>query len=60
VLTIAVRCDNPQHKQHLKAFLTQYLTVNKNAEFAIIKINPDDWAIDLENPKKYCPMLSDV
>jgi hypothetical protein len=52
VLTIAVRYDNPQHKQHLKAFLTQYLTVNKNAEFAIIKINPDDWAIDLENPKK--------
>ena len=21
-------------------------------QFAIIKVNPDDWAIDLENPKK--------
>ena len=57
MLTTVVHCDNPQHKQHLKAFLTQYLTVNKNA---IIKVNPDDWAIDLENPKKntvqYCQM----
>ena len=52
MLTTVVHCDNPQHKQHLKAFLTQYLTVNKNAEFVIIKVNPDDWAIDLENPKK--------
>ena len=62
MLTTVVHCDNPQHKQHLKAFLTQYLTVNKNAEFVIIKVNPDDWAIDLENPKKntvqYCQMCS--
>jgi hypothetical protein len=61
VLTTVVHCDNPQHKQHLKAFLTQYPTANKNAKFAIIKVNYDDWAIDLENPKntvQCCQMCS--
>ena len=47
-----MHCENPHHKQHLKAFLTQYPTANKNAECAIIKVNPDDWAIDLEHPEK--------
>lgn len=34
---------------------------DKNGEFPIIQVNPEDWAIDLEDPKKnYSPTLSNV
>jgi hypothetical protein len=45
-------CENPRHKQHLQRFLKKYPTANKNGEFAIITVNPEDWAVDLEDPKK--------
>jgi hypothetical protein len=45
-------CENPNHKQHLKVFLKKYPTANRNAKFAIITVNPEDWAIDLEHPEK--------
>jgi len=45
-------CENPRHKQHLKAFLKEYPTASKNAKFAIITVNPEDWGIDLEHPEK--------
>ena len=48
----AVRCENPRHKQHLKRFLKKYPAADENEEFAIITVNPEDWAIDLEHPEK--------
>ena len=45
-------CQNSRHKQHLKRFLKKYLTADKNGEFAIITVNPEDWAIDLDHPEK--------
>ena len=45
-------CENPYHKQHLKRFLKKYPTADKKGEFAIITVNPEDWAVDLEDPKK--------
>ncbi len=47
-----MHCKNPRHKQHLKAFLKKYPTASKDAKFAIITVNPDDWGIDLEHPEK--------
>jgi hypothetical protein len=47
-----MHCENPQHKQHLKRFLKKYPTADKNGEFPIITVNPEDWAIDLEHPEK--------
>jgi hypothetical protein len=44
-------CENPRHKQHLKRFLKKYPTSDKNGEFPIITVNPEDWAISLEDPK---------
>ena len=44
-------CKNPRHKQHLKRFLKKYPTSDKNGEFPIITVNPEDWAISLEDPK---------
>jgi len=49
---VAVHCQNPNHKQHLKDFLKDYPTARKNAKFAIIDVNPEDWGIDLEHPEK--------
>ncbi len=48
----AVHCENPRHKQHLKRFLKKYSTADKNGEFAIITVNPEEWAVDLEHPEK--------
>ena len=45
-------CENPRHKQHLQRFLKKYSTADKNGEFAIITVNSEDWAIDLEHPEK--------
>ena len=47
-----MRCENPRHKQHLRRFLKKYPTADKNGEFPIITVNPEDWAIDLEHPEK--------
>jgi hypothetical protein len=47
-----LKCENPRHKQHLKRFLKKYPTADKNGEFAIITVNSEDWAIDLEHPEK--------
>ena len=49
---LLVHCENPCHKQHLQRFLRKYPTADKKGEFAIITVNSEDWAIDLENPKK--------
>jgi hypothetical protein len=55
-------CANPRHKQHLKRFLKKYPTSDKNGEFPIITVNPEDWAISLEDPKtnttECCQMCS--
>ena len=45
-------CENTRHKQHLKRFLKKYPTADKKGEFAIITVNSEDWAIDLEHPEK--------
>jgi hypothetical protein len=47
-----LKCENPRHKQHLKAFLKEYPTADKEGEFAIITVNPEDFAVDLEHPEK--------
>ena len=52
VRDLTLNCENPRHKQHLQRFLKKYPTADKNGEFAIIKINPEDWAVDLERPEK--------
>jgi hypothetical protein len=53
-------CENPRHTQHLQRFLKRYPTADKNEEFPILTVNPEDWAIDLEHPEKnnvkYCQM----
>jgi hypothetical protein len=46
-----VHCDNPRHEHHFKRFLRKYPTADKNGEFAIIAVNPEDCAISLEDPK---------
>jgi hypothetical protein len=46
-------CEHPNHKQYFKAFLTKYPTASKHEGYGtIITVNPEDWARDLENPKK--------
>lgn len=62
VMTMS-QCENPRHKQHLKAFLMKYPTTDKNGEFAIIAVNPNDWwGADLEHPEnntaQCCQMCS--
>ena len=47
-----MHCENPRYKQHLRRFLTNYPTADKNGEFAIITVNSADWVIDLEHPEK--------
>ena len=58
-----MQCENPRHKQHLKALLKKYPTAGKNGEFAIIAVNPKDWwGADLYHPEnntaKCCQMCS--
>ena len=47
-----LKCENPRHKQHLKRFLKKYPTTDNIGEFPIITVNPEDWAIDLEDARK--------
>jgi hypothetical protein len=57
-----MHCENPRHKQHLQRFQDKYSTAGKNGEFPIITVNPEDWAIDLEDPNmntvQCCQMCS--
>lgn len=57
-----MKCENPRHKQHLKTFLRKHPTASRNATYAIIDVNPEDWDVDLEHPEKntinYCQMCS--
>lgn len=39
-----MKCENPRHKQHLKTFLRKHPTASRNATYAIIDVNPEDWA----------------
>ena len=43
-----MHCENPRHKQHLKAFLKKYPTASPDAEFTIIDVDPQTWISDLE------------
>jgi len=46
-------CEHPNHEQYYKAFLAKYPTASKHGGYgAIITVNPENWARDLENPKK--------
>ena len=45
-------CEHLNHEQYVEAFLKKYPTAKRGAKYAIITVNPEDWAIDLENPKK--------
>jgi hypothetical protein len=45
-------CKNPRHKLYLQKFLKKYPTADKNGEFPITAVNPEDRAIDLEHPEK--------
>ena len=57
-----MRCENPRHKQHLKAFLKKYPMANKNTTYPIIDGSPENWIADLEheenNTVKRCLMCS--
>jgi hypothetical protein len=60
---MAMQCENPRHKQHLEAFLKKYPTADKNANFAIIAVNPKEWwNADLSHPEnntaQCCQMCS--
>jgi hypothetical protein len=59
---ISLSCQNPRHRQHLKAFLKKYPTASKEAEFTIIDVDPQTWISDLEheerNTAKSCQMCS--
>jgi hypothetical protein len=52
ITLLILKCENPRHKKHLKRFLKKYPTADKNGGFPIITINPEDWAINLEDPMK--------
>jgi hypothetical protein len=47
-LYLAAHCENPRHKQHLKAFQTKHPSASKNATYMIIHTNPEDCSADLE------------
>jgi hypothetical protein len=46
----AALCENPRHKQHIKAFQTKHPSASKNTTYMIIDINPEDCSADLEYP----------
>jgi hypothetical protein len=46
-------CEHPNHEAYFEAFLTKYPTASKHEGYgAIIDVDPEEWAADLENPKK--------
>ena len=56
-------CENPRHKQYLKAFLKKYHTASKNTTYAIIDVDPNfHWVANLEhedrNTTKSCQVCS--
>ena len=61
VATMVLQCQNPRHKQHLKAFLKKYPTADdEDTKFAIIDVDPKYW-FRLGTPRKeYCQVLPDV
>ena len=60
---MVVDCENPSHKEYLKAFLKKFPSASPDAKSAIIDVNPNDWwAVDLKHPEnntaKCCQMCS--
>jgi hypothetical protein len=46
-------CEHPNHEQYYKAFLDKYPTASKHGGYwAIIDVDPEEWAKDLEHPQK--------
>jgi len=46
-------CEHPNHEAYFEAFLMKYRTASKHEGYgAIIDVDPEEWAVDLENPKK--------
>lgn len=49
---LSMGCENPNHQEHLESFLRKYPTAKRDAKYAILTVNPEDWAISLDDPKK--------
>ena len=35
-------CEHPNHENHLKAFLEEYPTANKDAHFSVNMVDPEE------------------
>jgi hypothetical protein len=44
-------CENPRHKEHVTNLIKKYPTAKGNVPKTLILVNPEDWAISLEDPK---------
>ena len=45
-------CQSSRHKEHVKNFVKKYPTAKGKVPDTMITVNPEDWVIDLEDPKK--------
>ncbi|MGB7635172.1 MAG: hypothetical protein WBL68_15735 [Nitrososphaeraceae archaeon] len=56
------RCRNPNHKRHVTDFVKKYPSAKGRVPKTIILVDPNDWAIALEDPSKntteYCQVCS--
>jgi len=44
-------CENPRYKKHIKKFVKKYPAAKRRVPKTIILVDPNDWAISLEDPK---------